>query len=195
MRVGAQVSSYLIAPLLVWLDRDGRIYNVLPVLYLVSLFIHRPAGNLGVFHAFLFNFPIYLMGMWTAGNIERVLAFVGRFRVVLIVVWISLVVLGTFVLADLHSDGDLDAKEEAGVLVVRWTPWLYRCHCTDGRAFARDCDRNKDGTRRPQQDGYRLVAGDRAYWRHTVKVTCWPAARSVSVQFLSQWARTGERLF
>jgi hypothetical protein len=119
MRVGAQVSSYLIAPLLVWLDRDGRIYNVLPVLYLVSLFIHRPAGNLGVFHAFLFNFPIYLMGMWTAGNIERVLAFVGRFRVVLIVVWISLVVLGTFVLADpdnTFADGLFNLPDD----VISW---------------------------------------------------------------------------
>ncbi|MGE0118620.1 MAG: acyltransferase [Dongiaceae bacterium] len=91
---------YLIAPLLVWLDRDGRIYYALPVLYVASLFIHRPENNLGVLHAFLFNLPIYLLGMWSAGNLDRVLAFVARFRVPMILGWATLVALGAWVLVD-----------------------------------------------------------------------------------------------
>lgn len=91
---------YLIAPLLVRLDRDGRIYYALPILFVLSLFLHRPVGNLGVLHAFLFFLPVYLMGMWSAGNLDRVIAFVERYRLTMIVAWITLVLLQTFVLVD-----------------------------------------------------------------------------------------------
>ena len=89
---------YLIAPLLVVLDRDGRFYYAVPVLFAASLFLHRPTANVGPLHAFLFYLPIYLIGMWTARNVEAVLAFVARWKYVLWLAFAILVLMGTFLL-------------------------------------------------------------------------------------------------
>lgn len=89
---------YLIAPLLVRLDRDGRIYWLLPALYVIALFMHRPAGLLDPVHSFLLYLPIYLLGMWSARNIKPILAFVHRWQWPMLAGFIVIVLLEVFVL-------------------------------------------------------------------------------------------------
>jgi peptidoglycan/LPS O-acetylase OafA/YrhL len=64
---------YLAAPLLLRLDRDGRVYYALPAFMVVSLLVHRgyvPQGNsLGMFTHF---FSVYLLGMFCSRHKEAV---------------------------------------------------------------------------------------------------------------------------
>jgi len=57
---------YVIAPALVWLDRDRRIYWLLPLLIVAGSFVHRPLWNVDPFHAFLHLLPAYMAGMFAS---------------------------------------------------------------------------------------------------------------------------------
>lgn len=69
---------YLLAPLLLWIDRDGRLYYTLPLFLGVTVFVHRPATFIHVWHSTAYFLPVYIFGMWFSHHRERVKAWFER---------------------------------------------------------------------------------------------------------------------
>jgi probable poly-beta-1,6-N-acetyl-D-glucosamine export protein len=69
------VLFYLTAPLLHALD-NVRFYNyVFPFVLLISFLTFRPQHNANPLMAYVHYLPIYILGMWTSFNKERILAY------------------------------------------------------------------------------------------------------------------------
>ena len=84
---------YLLAPVLLAADRDGRAYVFLPVLLAMTCFVHRPSHFTHVWHSCLYFLPVYLFGMWTSRHRERLLAWHDRWLPFVGGVYLGLVVL------------------------------------------------------------------------------------------------------
>jgi probable poly-beta-1,6-N-acetyl-D-glucosamine export protein len=65
---------YLLAPLFLWMDRDRRIYRVLPLLLTITILVHRPNDLDRIWHSCAYFLPIYIYGMWFSRYRERVIA-------------------------------------------------------------------------------------------------------------------------
>lgn len=74
---------YIIAPLLLRADRDGRIYWLLPVFMAISFVLGR-GGQYGPLNKAVYLFSVYLFGMFVCVYHDRVLALVHRFRYLLL---------------------------------------------------------------------------------------------------------------
>lgn len=64
---------YLLAPLLLRIDRDGRGYYALPLLLMVTVFVHRPSDFTHIWHSCAYFLPVYLFGMWFSRHRDRVM--------------------------------------------------------------------------------------------------------------------------
>lgn len=84
---------YLLAPVLVAADREGRAYAFLPVLLVMTCFVHRPSQFTHVWHSCLYFFPVYLFGMWFSRYRERLLAWHDRWLAVVGGIYLGLVAL------------------------------------------------------------------------------------------------------
>jgi surface polysaccharide O-acyltransferase-like enzyme len=85
---------YLLAPVLRWIDRDGRLYYLLPLLLAVTACVHRPNDLDHIWHSCAYFLPVYLYGMWFSRNRERLLAWHDRWLPVLLtavagLVWVE----------------------------------------------------------------------------------------------------------
>jgi surface polysaccharide O-acyltransferase-like enzyme len=69
---------YLLAPLLLWIDRDGRPYYLLPLLLTVTVCVHRPSDFDHIWQSCAYFLPVYLYGMWFSRHRERLLAWHDR---------------------------------------------------------------------------------------------------------------------
>lgn len=87
---------YLLGPVFAALDRDGRVYYLVPPLFVLSLFLHRSYANLDIIHSFIFFLPIYLLGMWTSRNLSLVMKIMERVHIPAALIWVSLVVIQFF---------------------------------------------------------------------------------------------------
>lgn len=72
------VMFYLLAPALLWIDRDGRFYYLLPLLLAVTVCVHRPNDLDHIWHSCAYCLPVYLFGMWFSRHRERVMAWHAR---------------------------------------------------------------------------------------------------------------------
>jgi surface polysaccharide O-acyltransferase-like enzyme len=86
---------YLLAPLLHWIDRDGRPYYLLPLLLTVTVCVHRPTDFDNILQSCAYYLPVYIYGMWFSRNRERLLAWHDRwlpalFAMVAGLVWLEL---------------------------------------------------------------------------------------------------------
>jgi surface polysaccharide O-acyltransferase-like enzyme len=89
------VVFYLLAPALLWIDRDGRLYFLLPLLLCVTVFVHRPSDLDDIGHSCAYFLPIYLYGMWFSHYRDRVMAWHRRWLPALVIlvaglVWVEL---------------------------------------------------------------------------------------------------------
>ena len=87
---------YVLAPVLLWIDRHGRWYCLLPLLLTAAIFIHRPTDLDRILHSCAYFLPFYLYGMWVSHYRERVLAWHARWLPVLLtvvgaLVWLEVV--------------------------------------------------------------------------------------------------------
>ena len=90
---------YLLAPVLHWIDRDGRLYYLLPLLLAVTVCVHRPNDLDHILHSCAYFLPFYLYGMWFSRHRDRVLAWHDRWLPVLLtgvagLVWLEVVLQG-----------------------------------------------------------------------------------------------------
>lgn len=82
---------YLLAPLLLWIDRDGRFYYALPVLLTVTVFVHRPSDFTHIWHSCAYFLPVYLYGMWFSKHREAVMDWHDRWLAWLIAAVVAVV--------------------------------------------------------------------------------------------------------
>jgi peptidoglycan/LPS O-acetylase OafA/YrhL len=85
---------YVLAPLLLWIDRDGRAYYLLPLLLAVTVCVHRPSDFDNIWQSCAYFLPVYLYGMWFSRHHERLLAWHDRwlpalFALVAGLVWLE----------------------------------------------------------------------------------------------------------
>ena len=82
---------YLLAPLLLWIDRDGRPYYLLPILLTITVCVHRPTDFDRIWQSCAYYLPVYLYGMWFSRHRERLLAWHDRWLPALIASVVGLV--------------------------------------------------------------------------------------------------------
>jgi surface polysaccharide O-acyltransferase-like enzyme len=75
---------YVLAPVLLWIDRDGRPYYLLPLLLVVTVCVHRPNDFDHIWQSCAYFLPVYLFGMWFSRNRDRLLAWHDRWLPVLL---------------------------------------------------------------------------------------------------------------
>ena len=124
---------YLLAPLLLWIDRDGRPYYLLPLLLTVTVCVHRPSNFDNIWQSCAYYLPVYVYGMWFSRHRERLLAWHDRwlpalFASVAGLVWLEVAYLhqaGYIVSASMfsteHGIVDTNAMQKlllCGVLLV-----------------------------------------------------------------------------
>jgi peptidoglycan/LPS O-acetylase OafA/YrhL len=95
---------YLVAPLLIAIDRTPRWYWIVPPLLLTAMLCHRPLPVNRIGHALIYFAPAYLTGMWFSRYRERTMRFVDANLGKLFAAFIG-VELGSLVL--LHRSGAL----------------------------------------------------------------------------------------
>ena len=84
---------YVVAPVLVYLDKDKRIYYLLPVFILVSMFMTRgQISNNQIGLLFVHFFSVYLFGMFCSRNKELLFIIVGKYITLLVASLAALVV-------------------------------------------------------------------------------------------------------
>jgi surface polysaccharide O-acyltransferase-like enzyme len=86
---------YLLAPALLWIDRDGRLYFLLPLLLGVTVFIHRPSNLDNILQSCAYFLPVYIYGMWFSHYRDRVMEWHRRWLPALVIfvaalVWVEL---------------------------------------------------------------------------------------------------------
>lgn len=81
---------YLTAPLLHYLDSRDFYRYVFPFVLLIGLFTYRPAHNANPFLSYLHFLPIYITGMWTSYNRERILALGNKLLIPLVVIYLGI---------------------------------------------------------------------------------------------------------
>ncbi len=64
---------YLLAPVFVYLDRDGRIYYLLPAFIALSLYITRSQEVYRIHLAFIHYLSVYMLGMFVSRHCTKVL--------------------------------------------------------------------------------------------------------------------------
>ena len=84
---------YMLAPVFLWIDRDERVYYLLPLLLTITLCVHRPSNLDHVWQSGAYFLPIYLFGMWFSRHRERLLAWHDRRLPVLLTAVVALVFL------------------------------------------------------------------------------------------------------
>lgn len=89
---------YLLAPLLLWIDRDGRPYFLLPALLVLTVFVHRPQDFTQIGHSCAYFLPVYLFGMWTSRYKDRVMRLTHRHLWPLTALVLALVAVEVFLL-------------------------------------------------------------------------------------------------
>lgn len=81
---------YLFAPLLIKADRDRRIYWLLPVFMLISLYLGR-SGQYGPINKAVYLFSVYLLGMFASVHHDQMLDLVKRFQWLLLAFIVGLI--------------------------------------------------------------------------------------------------------
>ena len=71
---------YLFAPCLLWLDARRFGYWLLPPLFLLASFIHRPFHQTHLSQTVPYFLPVYVFGMWVGKNLAAVMSWVRSFR-------------------------------------------------------------------------------------------------------------------
>ena len=85
---------YLLAPAFVYLDRDGRIYYLLPAFIALSLYITRSQEVYRIHLAFVHYLSVYLLGMFVSRHCQRVLQVTNSIWPILLLVTLAVVILG-----------------------------------------------------------------------------------------------------
>ncbi|HYE50479.1 MAG TPA: acyltransferase [Azospirillaceae bacterium] len=111
---------YLLAPLLVRLDRDARVYWALPALLVAASFVHRPADNANPLHALVHLLPVYMAGMFASRYKERLMPLLDRSLWPLAGLWAALCV-GHFLWVDYTGIIYVQQFLGAGSEAVEWT--------------------------------------------------------------------------
>lgn len=84
---------FALAPLFIYLDRDKRVYYLLPVFMLVSMFVTRgQLSNNQIGLLFIHFFSVYLFGMFCSRNKEMLFIITGKYIGLLLVSLVALVV-------------------------------------------------------------------------------------------------------
>ena len=91
---------YLLAPLLLKIDRQAKIYGLLPVFMVVSILIPRPYETTRILHAFLHFFSVYLFGMFCSHYKGHLLSVVKRYSA-----WLGISIL-TLALLEIHQPSE-----------------------------------------------------------------------------------------
>jgi surface polysaccharide O-acyltransferase-like enzyme len=81
---------YVLAPVFLWIDRDGRFYYLLPLLLTITVCVHRPSNLDHIWQSGVYFLPIYLFGMWFSRHRERLLAWHDRWLPVLLMAVVGL---------------------------------------------------------------------------------------------------------
>jgi surface polysaccharide O-acyltransferase-like enzyme len=89
---------YLLAPILLLLDRHSRAYWIVPPLIITAMFVHRPVELSNTLHSACYCFPAYLLGMWVSHYKEDALILLAKARLVLVTLAVALVVLEVAIL-------------------------------------------------------------------------------------------------
>src|ERR1019366_3324136 len=82
---------YVLAPVLLRIDRDGRFYYLLPLLLTGTVCVHRPNNLDHIWQSFAYFLPVYLFGMWFSRHRERLLAWHDRWLLILLTAALGLV--------------------------------------------------------------------------------------------------------
>lgn len=119
---------YLLAPLLLWVDHDGRFYYALPLLLTVTVFVHRPATFIHIWHSSAYFLPVYLFGMWFSHHRERVKAWFTRHLPWLLALVVALTLVEVFVFGRGGAIYSVSLfSSEAGVLGTNAIQKLLLC--------------------------------------------------------------------
>ena len=92
---------YLLAPVFIALDRDQRIYYVLPLFLILSLFVTRAPQVYKIHLAFVHYLSVYMLGMFVSRHNSRVLELTDKIWPIL--AGVLLVVLSVGKLFDSHA--------------------------------------------------------------------------------------------
>lgn len=71
---------YLLAPLLLWLDKRTWGYWTIPPLLVLASLIHRPHEQTMLRQSVVYFLPVYLIGMWVSRDMPAVMNWARRFR-------------------------------------------------------------------------------------------------------------------
>ena len=84
---------FLMAPILIFLDRGQKIYLLLPLFITLSIFIPRPAETTNIFQSFPHFFSIYLFGMFASRYKEKIIVTMEKFWILMCFGIVAMIIL------------------------------------------------------------------------------------------------------
>ncbi|MEO1467104.1 MAG: acyltransferase family protein, partial [Cyanobacteria bacterium J06633_1] len=67
------VIVFAISPLINLLVRSGHLLKVVLLLLPISMIVHRPINNINPLHSLVYFLPVYLLGIYSSANREKIL--------------------------------------------------------------------------------------------------------------------------
>ena len=83
---------FAVSPLINLIIRSGRVLESFLFLLPISLIIHRPIENLNALHSLVYFLPIYILGIWSSINNQKIYAYLkdNKKKLVLLLIAIAL---------------------------------------------------------------------------------------------------------
>ena len=66
---------FAVSPLVNLIIKSEKVLEAFLLLLPVSLIIHRPIDNLNAFHSLIYFFPVYILGVWSSINNQKIYAY------------------------------------------------------------------------------------------------------------------------
>ena len=66
---------FAVSPLVNWIIKSNKVLWSIFLLTPISMIIHRPLDNLNAVHSLIYFFPVYLIGVWSSLNNQKIYAY------------------------------------------------------------------------------------------------------------------------
>jgi peptidoglycan/LPS O-acetylase OafA/YrhL len=116
---------YMIAPILIYLDRHRKIYWSLPLFIAISIIVPRPIETTNILQSFLHFFSAYLLGMFASRYKERIIAVMEKLWI-----WVCFGIVAMVIMEVFHPGSQLGYSpynfSQKMLLSMLLVYWLWR---------------------------------------------------------------------
>ena len=84
------IMVFILSPLINYLIKSQHLLHVILMLIPIAMIVHRPLQNMNPLHSLIYFLPIYLLGIYSSINREKILAYLQSNQIKIVIVLVSI---------------------------------------------------------------------------------------------------------